>query len=404
MNEKRIEVAEHVLPGHPDKLCDAVVDNIVEFVTRKDPYAQCGLEASCVFDSIFLTGRVAYHSKHLRKRELEFQPLIRDAYTSAGYSIDAAGFLWGPKPEKLKISMRLCNGYFAAGESELRHLSDDQAICVGYANSCAETNHLPPAQWLARRIAKELYRLRIQKGAGHIGPDGKVIVRLETRGSDWQPLHVSISLNHHEESDWMLLREVAEEAVASACQGKPTPEVALNGAGMFISGGPNGDNGLSGKKLVVDAYGPGIPIGGGAWSGKDFRKVDRLGGLLARELALAAVCRGLAVEAVVTLEYIPGCERPVNIELICDGGRQAGNVIVQLGSPDVDNNSVSNRYIGELFAEGKENSDSLVNLARWGHQAPGKPWENSDAHINLSRNSKMPNHILDLNYDKEVLQ
>jgi S-adenosylmethionine synthetase len=379
MSEKRIEVAEHVLPGHPDKLCDALVDNIVEFVTRRDPLAQCGLEASCVFDSLFLTGRVAYHRERLKKRELKFHTLIREAYATAGYGQDAAGYLWGPDPEKLKIRTRLCNGYFAPGESELRHLSDDQAICVGYANSCEETDYLPPAQWLARRIARELYQLRKQKGAGHIGPDGKVIVRIEAQGEYWKPLHVSISLNHHEGSDWMMLRQVAEEAVAVACTGKPMPEVLLNGAGMFISGGPNGDNGLSGKKLVVDAYGPGIPIGGGAWSGKDFRKVDRLGGLLARELALKAVSRGLGSEARVVLEYNPGCNQPVSIDLICDDARQEGNVIGMLGSPDVENYSVSSRYIHELFNEDQGDSESLMNLARWGHQVTGIPWEITDS-------------------------
>jgi S-adenosylmethionine synthetase len=136
---------------------------------------------------------------------------------------------------------------------------------------------------------------------------------------------------------------------------------------------------LSGKKLVVDAYGPGIPIGGGAWSGKDFRKVDRLGGLLARELALKAVSRGLGSEARVVLEYNPGCNQPVSIDLICDDARQEGNVIGMLGSPDVENYSVSSRYIHELFNEDQGDSESLMNLARWGHQVTGIPWEITDS-------------------------
>lgn len=105
----------------------------------------------------------------------------------------------------------------------------------------------------------------------------------------------------------------------TACAGMALPDLELNGAGMVVSGSPNGDNGLSGKKLVVDAYGPTVPIGGGAWSGKDFRKVDRIGGMLARELALAAVAEAGAGEAQVTLEYIPGCEGPVHVGVLIDG-------------------------------------------------------------------------------------
>ena len=375
MTQQRIEIAEHVLPGHPDKLCDAVVDTIVDFISRKDGYAQCGLEAACVFDSLLLTGRIAYRSGVFKQQQLKIRPLIRQAYAEAGYGLDAAGYLWGPEPGKLRISTRLCNGYFEDQESELRHLSDDQAICVGYANALEETGHLPPAEWLARRIARELFRLRLSRGAGHIGPDGKVIVRVRSDGNSWIPLHVSISLNHHEGSDWLLLREVAEESVALACVGKPLPDIELNGAGMFVSGGPNGDNGLSGKKLVVDAYGPTIPIGGGAWSGKDFRKVDRLGGLLARELALKAIHRGLGQEALVTLEYTPGCDRAVAVHLVLDGKNVQQEVLPMLGNPDIQNQSISDKYIKQLFEGKPEEQYRLASLARWGHQVPGAPWE-----------------------------
>ena len=317
MTHTRHEAAEFVLPGHPDKLCDAVVDTIVDAVRRQDPEGQCGLEAACVFDRLFITGRIAARRDVLEK--LDVDVLARAAWAEAGYGMDAAGHAWGPSPESLRIETALCWGDFEAGERELRHLSDDQAICIGYANSLAETSRLPPAHGLARRIGRELSRLRVEKGAGQVGPDGKVVVRVARDGLSWHPRHVSISLNHHERSNWILLREIAEEAVERACTGRRLPDLELNGAGMFISGGPIGDNGLSGKKLVVDAYGPTVPIGGGAWSGKDFRKVDRIGGLLARELAVSAVAEGGWDEAMVTLEYIPGCEGPVDVAVQVDG-------------------------------------------------------------------------------------
>jgi S-adenosylmethionine synthetase len=371
MSETQHETAEFVLPGHPDKLCDAVVDSIVDAVRRADPEGQCGLEAACVFDRLFITGRIAARRDVLDA--LDVDALARQAWASAGYGVDAAGHAWGPLPEAIRIETVFCRGEFEPGERELRHLSDDQAICVGYANRLGETDHLPPAHWLARRIGRELSRLRREKGAGHVGPDAKVIVRVGGAGWAWQPRHVSISLNHHEASDWILLREVAEEAVEAACAGRRLPDLELNGAGMFVSGGPNGDNGLSGKKLVVDAYGPTVPIGGGAWSGKDFRKVDRIGGLLARELALSAVGESGANEARVTLEYIPGCSAPVHVGVQLDNRPIALAALPATGAIARDNLVAWQRYVTV--------EPPLVELARWGHQQPGAPWEARPADV-----------------------
>ena len=352
----RTEIAEFVLPGHPDKLCDAVVDGIVQFIRERDPLGQCGLEAACVFDQIFLTGRIASYQHVLD--ELDVNAIVRDTYRTAGYGIDAAGYKWGPIPEDIKVTTAFCKGPFEEDEREYRHLSDDQAICIGYANQLEETNFLPPAHWLANKIGKRLFELRVSKGAGQIGPDAKVIVRIETDGIRWQPKHVSVSLNHHIGSDWLLLRRIIEEAVESSCSGKQLPEIEFNGAGMFVAGGPNGDNGLSGKKLVIDAYGPTVPIGGGAWSGKDLNKVDRLGGYLARQLALKALEGRDNQNALVTLEYIPGCDAPVRVDVLLDGKPQP-----KLFDPSF-LKTLSNRAITSKLSQ---ELPPLVNLARWGH-------------------------------------
>lgn len=365
MNDTRMETAEHVLPGHPDKLCDAAVDAVADEVRRRDPAGQCGLEAAAIFGSFYLTGRVAATREALDA--IDIAGIVRRTYESAGYGTDAAGHQWGPRPEALEIRTRLCRGEFADGERESRHLSDDQAACVGYANALEATRGLPPAHWLARRIGRALFDLRAEKGAGQVGPDGKVLVTVERHGERWRPVTVSVSLNHHARSDWLFLRQFTEEAVETACAGLGTPGIALNGAGTFIAGGPNGDNGLSGKKLVVDAYGPTVPIGGGAWSGKDLQKVDRLGGLLARSLALRAVRRGLAREALVTLEYTPGCDRPARVVAVLDGRHVGDRLPAMLEHPDTLNRTVWRRYVAC--------EAPLAELARWGHQREGMPWE-----------------------------
>jgi S-adenosylmethionine synthetase len=350
----KTEVAEFVLPGHPDKLCDAAVDAIVQFIRERDPRGQCGLEAACIFNKFFLTGRIAAHQFVLA--QLDVQKIVREIYRSAGYGKDAAGYLWGPSPDEIEVTTALCWGPFEEGERELRHLSDDQAICIGYANAMEETNHLPPAHWLANRIGRELFRLRVEKGAAHVGPDAKVITRVETDGRRWQPIHVSISLNHHLESDWQLLRQITEEAVNLACRGKEIPMIELNGAGMFISGGPNGDNGLSGKKLVVDAYGPSVPIGGGAWSGKDLNKVDRLGGYLARMLALRTQQKLGCREVLVTLSYTPGCAEPASVVVTADQTQ----IRYPFGAKEI---ALENAQVSRLL---DQQLPPLVDIARWG--------------------------------------
>jgi len=364
--EDRMESAEFVLPGHPDKLCDAIADSIVDHMTRHDRLAQCGVEVACVFDRVFLTGRIAGSRAALQA--LDVDALVRRCYREAGYGEDAAGFAWGPAPTALRIETAFCLGEFEPGEREHRHFSDDQSLCVGHATPAADTDHLPPAHWLARRIGRALYALRLERGAGEVGPDGKVLVQVVHGARGWRPHRVSISLNHHVSSDWLTLRRLAEEAVESACEGRPLPALLLNGAGMFVAGGPSGDNGTTGKKLVVDAYGPTVPIGGGAWSGKDFNKVDRLGGMLARRIAKAwAIARGEA--ATVTLGYLPGERGPRSATLLAGGRHHAIDPSEAVGGWSMRNAQVSGRCIDGL-------SVPLQELARWGHVGgEGRPWE-----------------------------
>jgi S-adenosylmethionine synthetase len=356
--------AEFVLPGHPDKLCDAVADTIVDRMMRADSLAQCGVEVACVFDRVFVTGRIAGAGEALQALDLD--GAVREPYRSAGYGEDAAGHLWGPRPEALRIDTALCFGEFEEGEREHRHLSDDQAICIGHATASPETDHLPPAQWLARRIGRELARLRLGKGAGEVGPDGKVLAEVCRVPGGWRPVHVSISLNHHERSDWLLLRRIAEEAVETACAGHPLPDIALNGAGMFVSGGPDGDNGTTGKKLVVDAYGPGVPIGGGAWSGKDFNKVDRLGAMLARRLARDWAIR-TGDDVTTRIEYLPGSSRPHRVAVASGGRPRLLDPCAGIAGWATGNAEVARRCI--------EVDMPLPQLARWGHFGAGAPWD-----------------------------
>ncbi len=366
MTEANTMVAEWVLPGHPDKLCDALADRIVGEVMRADPYAQCGIEAACAFNHVFVTGLIGLDRGSLPDIEERVIEWVRDTYRSAGY-----GGRWDPIPESLRIDTRALRIEQRGSEwQELRHLSDDQCICIGYAQDTPQTDYLPGALWTARRIARALHKRQQAMPQGLIGPDGKVIVRgVEHEDGSFHPTSVSVSLHHADDADWIELRRHALGALRDALGQETRPDLTVNAAGMFLCGGPTGDNGSTGKKLVMDAYGPGVPIGGGAWSGKDFHKPDRVGGLLARRMALQCVKAGIGRRVRVQLEYRPNSLLPESVGVWADGSP----VPLPPTAQPVPTRDAARSMIAELSVL---NYTPLLSgeLARWGHFGAAVSW------------------------------
>jgi S-adenosylmethionine synthetase len=362
----RLHAAEFVFPGHPDKLSDAIADALVLEASRRERRAMAGVEVAVHRNRVFLTGRVACQDA----AGIDSVAIVRDVYRTAGY-----GEGWYPAPEDLVVDDDLCRGPLEDGEEECRVLSDDQAICVGYANDLPQTNHLPVEHWLARHLARRLCSLRREDPALELGPDGKVLVLLREDGPSWSLEGLSCSLQQRAEADDVASHRAVRLAVGDELKklserlpglsSELPDQLTVNGVGAFEVGGPEGDNGLSGKKLVMDAYGPRVPIGGGAWSGKDFFKADRAGGLHARRLAKLIVKLGLATEVRVTLHWFPG-DRDARVLEIATPEEQG---ITGTGIMDLVDRSLLRS--GENF----QGSD-LVEIARWGHFARADyPWE-----------------------------
>ncbi|NLY02435.1 MAG: methionine adenosyltransferase domain-containing protein [Rhodopirellula sp.] len=362
-----IYAAEYVLPGHPDKLCDAIADALVELAARREKRALCGVEVAVHRATVFVTGRIACRDA----ARIDVPEIVRQVYASAGYDS-----LWRPSPEELAIRTDLCLGSLNDGEADFRSLSDDQSIVTGYAVDLPGTNYLPPEHWLAARSAQRLRQLRTERPELQLGPDGKVFVLLKAEGGCSRLAGFSTSLHHAPDADPIefhravldLLRgQLAEAAEAIPGFDPAIPEaVNVNGAGNFVVGGPEGDNGLSGKKLVVDAYGPRVAIGGGALCGKDFFKADRAGAILARRLTKAVVLTGAARECVATLAFLPGASKAKIVSLCGDGGQELdearwGQLL-----------DLSLEGLGERYAL----TTSLADIARWGHFTDAdRPWE-----------------------------
>jgi S-adenosylmethionine synthetase len=335
----RFHIAEDVLPGHPDRLADAVAEAVVDHAVAIDPDALVGVEVAVHRNAVFVTGRIAAGNEPDMHRL--FSPsLARQAYWDAGYR-----GRWGlvrrhyagrdgrsiETPDALEIAVHtdLDLGPLSSDERSIRCFSDDQNHVVGHAEGTIATGYLPAAHFVARRMREAVDRLR-ENHDEVLGPDGKVWIRLleDETGIAWDRCNVSVQHAPgigYEELHELVLPAIEQEieSLSDALPGIEEswcPErLRLNGAGDFSCGGPFGDNGLSGKKLVVDHYGPSVPIGGGALCGKDPHKVDRIGALRARQLAVRLVRDAGASHATVRLGWLPGLEAPSFVDALVDG-------------------------------------------------------------------------------------
>jgi S-adenosylmethionine synthetase len=338
-----LHAAEDVLPGHPDRLADALAEALVDAAVAQDPDALVGAEVGVHRNAVFVTGRIAAGDGPA----LRLDELARTVFEDAGYRgrwrlvegafagpRGAEGTAGGdasraPAPPVLGLHADLDVGPLRGDERAIRGFSDDQSLVVGYAWGCEATGWLAPAPFVARRLRHALSQLR----AAHpdvFGPDGKVLVRIREERGRFAWAFCNVCLHHAPgvgyEAQHALVLPAFEAEIAALDAALPglaaswSPEaLRLNGAGDFTCGGPFGDNGLSGKKLVVDYYGPGVPIGGGALCGKDPHKVDRCGALRARQLAVRLARASGARDVMVRIGFAPGLPGPESVEATVDG-------------------------------------------------------------------------------------
>lgn len=376
--------AEFVFPGHPDKLSDAIADALVQEAARRQRRALCGVEVAVHRGRVFITGRIACSDA----AELPIEDLVRGVYRSAGYSPT-----WEPAPEQLRIETDLCLGPLTPDEEAFRRVADDQTVLTGYAVNLPGTNYLPPEHWLAQRLGRALFRLREQSPQLQLGPDGKLLVTIVEEDGSLKLESFSVSLQQQIGGSEIELRRAVQAVVGAELEftaaqiphfNPAIPEqFTINGAGNFAVGGPEGDNGLSGKKLVVDAYGPRVAIGGGALSGKDFFKADRAGAILARRIAKAIVLTGAASECRVVLAFHPGDEQARVIQIV--GDRVA-----------LPNDSWSGLFDRSLVGLGERYTGTadLVDVARFGHfTEPGRSWEQIGFDSPVVHPNGLPNSV-----------
>ena len=308
--------AEYVSLGHPDRLADAIVESIVDLAVGRDGKALVGVECAVHTDHVFIDGRIAAGKGKCAVSNEEIEEMARQVYREAGY-----GGIWIHAPEKLKVIQNVCLEPLSDDERAIRSsLSDDQNVVTGFACNHPETDDLPPAHFIANSIGRKVDGWR-RTVSDKFGPDFKVLVHIEDNGGRYEWRRLTLSIQHREgvfaAEQHELVLPVVSGALAelevrglAGISNLPLENFILNGMGDFIVGGPEGDNGLSGKKLAIDFYGPEIPIGGGAICGKDPHKVDVAGAFRARELARRLLKERGGSAVTVRLGWTPGDAAP----------------------------------------------------------------------------------------------
>ena len=312
--------SESVSEGHPDKVSDRISDMVVDKYLSNDPYSRVACETLTTTNKVVLAGEV--RGPEIKKDELIQK--VRDCIKDIGY--DQEGFSW---KDATKIeshlhsqSVDIAMGVDSSGNKD--EGAGDQGIMFGYA--CNETDELMPAPiYFSHKILRLMAKDRKSGKLKNIEPDSKSQVTFEyENGKPKKVKSVVISSQHSADVNQTQVRELLRPYLLSSIpnfflDGFNEDEFYVNPTGNFVIGGPDGDSGLTGRKIIVDTYGGAAPHGGGAFSGKDPSKVDRSAAYAARYLAKNIVAAGLADECTIQLSYAIGISKPLSIYINTNG-------------------------------------------------------------------------------------
>lgn len=314
---KKLFTSESVTEGHPDKLCDRISDAIVDEIISLDPDARCAVECCAAYDRLLIMGEVTTSA------DVDYEKIARNTIKEIGYTFGTFSF----DKCKITVAVHRQSPDIALGvDSSLENKSGgdkedllgagDQGMMFGYA--CNETEELMPLTIsLAHKLAKRLEEVRKTGLLPYLRPDGKTQVTVEYEGSLPKRIDtVVVSAQHDEKVSQKSLKEDILKHVVCVLPKNLLDENTkyfINPTGRFEIGGPEGDSGLTGRKIIVDTYGGRCAHGGGAFSGKDPTKVDRSAAYMARYICKNIVAAHLADEVEIQLAYAIGVSHPVSV-------------------------------------------------------------------------------------------
>jgi len=310
----RLFTSESVSMGHPDKVADQISDGVLDALLAQDPRSRVACETLCTTDLVVLSGEITTQGK------LDYVQVARDVVRDIGYTFDNVGFHF--ETCKVLVAIHSQSPDIAMGVD--RDGAGDQGLMFGYAcNQTPELMPLPIA--LSHRIINRLTDVRQKKEVDWLRPDAKsqVTVEYDSNNKAVGISAVVVSTQHHQDvSQEEIKRYVEAEVIRKSVPAElltSKTKYHINPTGNFVVGGPHGDTGLTGRKIIVDTYGGWGRHGGGAFSGKDPTKVDRSAAYMARHVAKNIVAAGLAAECEVQLAYAIGVADPVSVRVSTNG-------------------------------------------------------------------------------------
>lgn len=310
---ERLFTSESVTAGHPDKVCDQISDAILDACLSQDSDSRVACETAINTDFVLVMGKIT------TKAIIDIPSIVRKTVQEIGYETAEDGF--DLQNAEIKVSIKQQSSDISQGVNRSEYIgAGDQGMMFGYATDETE-EYMPLAVVLAHRLAKRLEIIRKEGNLSYLRPDGKSQVTVEY-GEDGYPVRVDtivVSAQHdetvtHEQIEKDIIEEVIKKCIPEKYLDTDT-KFLINPTGRFVIGGPYSDSGLTGRKIIVDSYGGLARHGGGAFSGKDYTKVDRSAAYAARYVAKNIVGAGLAKQCEIQLAYAIGVAEPVSIRI-----------------------------------------------------------------------------------------
>lgn len=385
--EKRLFTSESVTEGHPDKICDNISDAVLDALMEQDPMSRVACETAITTDFVLIMGEIT------SKAQVDYEKIARETIREIGYDAAEKGFDCDTCEVKVLLDSQspdIAMGVDKALEARECEMTDqqleaigagDQGMMFGYATD--ETPELMPYPIsLAHRLTKQLTQVRKNGTLAYLRADGKAQVTVEYDEAG-KPVHISaivVSSQHAEDvSQEQIHKDIRQYVIDPVVPQEMIDDktkIFINPTGRFVIGGPNGDSGLTGRKIIVDTYGGYARHGGGAFSGKDCTKVDRSAAYAARYVAKNIVAAGLASRCEIQLSYAIGVAQPTSI------------MVDTFGTGKMDNQRLVD-IIRENFDLRPAGIIKMLNLrqpiyrqtAAYGHfgrDELGLPWEQTD--------------------------